>query len=214
MAYSKALVTLLFGCQPPRHTFPRGLRKDDEERAMKLLMTKRRRSRQSRMFRSPLALTLLLSFGVHVSAQCPLNTTTSNHGSIGAHMLEISCSRESSSRINSLPRPPIEGHVEGHADPVIANRWSMAASVSAANVVSQAKESDLESPVARSLGELRWTDSHDWINNPPEWVKAARNYKRQGMPIIHLMQSKDTLVALGVSNHGKPGLYFTRKVGF
>ena len=91
----------------------------------------------------------------------------------------------------------------------------MAAALSAADVVSQhSKDAGLESSMSRTLSELHWADSHDWINNPPEWVKAARNYRRQGMPIIHLMQSKDTLVALGVSNHGKPGLYFTRKVGF
>jgi hypothetical protein len=178
---------------------------------MNLLMTNRRRSRQiSKISRSLLILPALLSIGVHVSAQCPANTATFSRGSIAAHALEMSCSREASPSTNSLTRPPIESHVDS-----IANRWSMAAAVSAANVVSQhARETELESPVADSLSELHWTDSHDWINNPPEWLKAARNYKRQGMPIIHLMQSKDTLVALGVSNHGKPGLYFTRKVGF
>jgi len=175
---------------------------------MNLLMTYRRRS--PRTLKSLLTLMASLSIGVHVSAQCPANAAAPNRGSIGAHMLEMSCSREASPRTNSLPLPQVESHVD-----LISNRWSTAAAVSAANVVSQhARETELELPVARSLSELHWADSHDWINNPPEWVKAARNYKRQGMPIIHLMQSKDTLVALGVSNHGKPGLYFTRKVGF
>jgi hypothetical protein len=122
----------------------------------------------------------------------------------------MTCSREASPGSNLVSRPQIDSQVDS-----VANRWSMAAAVSAANIVSQhARQSELESPVARSLSELQWTDSRDWINNPPEWAKAAKNYKRQGMPILHLMQSKDTLVALGVSNHGKPGLYFTRKVGF
>lgn len=64
------------------------------------------------------------------------------------------------------------------------------------------------------LNELHWADSHDWIHNPPEWAKAVKNYRKQGVPIIHLMQSKETTIALGVSNHGKPGLYFTRKLPF
>ena len=126
-------------------------------------------------------------------------------------MVELSCGREALTHVSAPDRAPsIENHVDRST-----NRWSMAAAVSAANVVNEhAKESELDSPVARLLGDVRWTVWRDWINNPPDWVKAAKNYKRQGMPIIHLMQSKDTLVALGISSHGKPGLYFTRKVGF
>jgi hypothetical protein len=97
------------------------------------------------------------------------------------------------------------------------NRWTSAAARSAVAIATrQARDPESMTAVRRSLGELQWADAHDWIHNPPEWLAAAKNYRRQGMPIIHLMQSadKNTLLALGVSNHGKPGIYLTQKLPF
>jgi hypothetical protein len=73
---------------------------------------------------------------------------------------------------------------------------------------------EMASSVQRTLNDVPWADSHDWVHNPPELLKELKNYKHQGMPIIHLVNSAQTVVALGLSNHGKPGLYFTRKLPF
>jgi len=70
------------------------------------------------------------------------------------------------------------------------------------------------SPLNRSLDAVPWADSRDWIHNPPQILKELKNYRRQGVPIIRLVNSAQTVVAFGVSNHGKPGLYFTRKLPF
>jgi len=146
-----------------------------------------------------LALITLLGFATHAEAQCELNALISARASNSNS--KSNCSREATS------------HPETRVND--SSRWSLAAAASAASIASEhSKGSELDSTVARSLSELHFADSHDWINNPPEWVKAARNYKRQGMPILHLVQSESTSVALGLSNKGKPGLYFTRKVGF
>ncbi len=70
------------------------------------------------------------------------------------------------------------------------------------------------SPSSRSLDAVPWADSRDWIHNPPQILKDIRNYRRQGVPIIRLVNSAQTVVAFGVSNRGKPGLYFIRKLPF
>jgi hypothetical protein len=47
----------------------------------------------------------------------------------------------------------------------------------------------------------------------PSWViDDAKNYKRRGLPILHLWESSHYLVALGLSSHGKPGIYFSQKL--
>jgi hypothetical protein len=95
------------------------------------------------------------------------------------------------------------------------NSWSAASALSAANVATEhPAQSENETPVERSVNEVHWADSRDWVHNPPAWVNDVKNYKKQGMPILHLMQSKQTVIAVGISNHGKPGLYFTRKLPF
>ena len=68
--------------------------------------------------------------------------------------------------------------------------------------------------VHRTLDDVPWADARDWVHNPPQILQELRNYRRQGMPILHLVNSAQTVVALGLSNHGKPGLYFTHKLPF
>jgi hypothetical protein len=81
---------------------------------------------------------------------------------------------------------------------------------------SEPRATEPESTVARSFGELPWTDSHDWINNPPEWMRDIREDRRRGapLPLMHLWRSQQTqtLIALGVSHRGVPGLYITRNL--
>jgi hypothetical protein len=116
-------------------------------------------------------------------------------------------------RTNCTRELPVRSLESSH--PEDANRWSAASALSAANVATEhSRDTEYETPVERSLSEVRWADSHDWIHNPPEWVQQVKNYRKQGMPIVHLMQSKETSIALGIGNHGKPGLYFTHKLPF
>jgi len=162
---------------------------------------------------SLVALSMLLLFAREACAECA-PAAAANHPTTASRILEAACTRESVSR--TLSRS-LNSTNTTNVGSVGSARWSMASALSAASIANQhGEDAELETPVQRSLSDVRWADSRDWINNPPEWVKAARNYKRQGMPIVHLLQSQDksTLLALGVSNHGKPGLYFTRKLPF
>jgi hypothetical protein len=47
---------------------------------------------------------------------------------------------------------------------------------------------------------------------PTEVERLARNFKREGLPVVRLLDSGHSLVALGVSPTGKRGLYFTKKL--
>jgi hypothetical protein len=152
------------------------------------------------------ALLLELSFAGIAAADCtpvsPPNVRSANgrgaDGSMGSSHPRSSCAHE-------LPVHTPEG----------VNRWSAVSAQSAASVATEySRQTEYETPIERSLNELHWADSHDWIHNPPAWIKDAKNYRKQGMPIIHLMESKQMLIAFGISNHGKPGLYFNRKLPF
>jgi hypothetical protein len=71
-----------------------------------------------------------------------------------------------------------------------------------------------ESPIAARLA-LRWHDlqAPAWSNSVPDWVvKDAVNYRRRGLPLVHLWQSTNYQLALGLSNHRVPGIYFMQKV--
>ncbi len=51
-----------------------------------------------------------------------------------------------------------------------------------------------------------------WVQRVPSWViEDAKTYHRRGLPILHLWESSSYLVALGLSNHGVPGIYFSQK---
>jgi hypothetical protein len=63
---------------------------------------------------------------------------------------------------------------------------------------------DLESRLAQTLA-IRWQTT-------PEWVRTVRSYRRAGLPLVHLWESTDALVAIGVNRHGVPGIYLTRKL--
>ena len=46
----------------------------------------------------------------------------------------------------------------------------------------------------------------------PEFVRVARKFRRNGLPIVRLWESGQGLIAIGLSPHGVPGIYFTQKV--
>jgi hypothetical protein len=49
----------------------------------------------------------------------------------------------------------------------------------------------------------------------PDVARLARNFHRNGLPIVHLWQSESgkNLVAVGLNPRGVPGIYFTQNVG-
>jgi hypothetical protein len=84
---------------------------------------------------------------------------------------------------------------------------------------------DLESRLRAELGEsgtavarqfdVQWknTPGPAWVGTVPDWVtNTARNYRHRGVPLVDLWQSSHYMVALGLSNHGIPGVYFTQKL--
>jgi hypothetical protein len=87
------------------------------------------------------------------------------------------------------------------------------ASTSVASVVfqrspmsSMANESPTTSTVAQSLSGARWDDT-------PQVIQAAKQFKRRGLPLVHLWESEHALLALGLNQRGRPGLYITQKIG-
>jgi hypothetical protein len=174
---------------------------------------------------SLMMLTLLLMFGREASAECTSTTPPAGRAVSPGHLIEsmpsmsvrAACGRDNTSHFITSRTA---GSIASAANPlstIQSSRWSLASVRSAEQIASHPqRDAELETPVQQSLSGVHWADSHDWIHNPPEWLKAAKNYRRQGMPIIHLMQSQDksTLLAIGVSNHGKPGLYLTRKLPY
>jgi hypothetical protein len=48
----------------------------------------------------------------------------------------------------------------------------------------------------------------------PQIVTAARKFRRQGLPLVHLWQSDsgEHVLAIGLNPHGVPGIWFTQKV--
>lgn len=57
---------------------------------------------------------------------------------------------------------------------------------------------------------IQWRESRDVVN--ADIVSLVRNYRRYGLPIVHLYQSDRNLLAIGLNSHGLPGIYFTRHV--
>jgi hypothetical protein len=100
------------------------------------------------------------------------------------------------------------------------HRWLLAREmgVNAPYDYSHGRSAELDSPVARSISQLQWADSNDWIHNPPAWMREAvndaHNYKKRGMPIVHLWASPHGVLAIGVNSHGTPGLYFSQRLPF
>ena len=70
-------------------------------------------------------------------------------------------------------------------------------------------------PELESRFGVRWRAvmGPEWVRNVPQWViDDARNYKHRGLPLVHLWQSGQYQVALGLSNRGVPGVYFSQRL--
>jgi hypothetical protein len=46
----------------------------------------------------------------------------------------------------------------------------------------------------------------------PKLAVLARNYHRDGAPIVRLWNSEQSVLAIGLNPHGVPGIYFTRHI--
>jgi hypothetical protein len=77
-----------------------------------------------------------------------------------------------------------------------------------------ADQGDTHAPAGPQLN-VQWRNAPGpaWVGNVPDWVTdSARNYRHRGLPLVDLWQSSHYMVALGLSNHGVPGVYFTQKL--
>jgi hypothetical protein len=179
-----------------------------------------------------LALVVLLSLNVDVRAQCVadatgLSTVPGNRSISGRSALrgtldfsttaawQLACRKGNAAQ-------PAEGHRLATS---FGSRLSMATAGDAMAhdtriemephaEMPSAIEAQMTSPIA-SRFDVRWQASPGpaWVQNVPDWVTSnARNYRHRGLPLVHLWESPRYLVALGLSNHGVPGLYFSQRL--
>jgi len=124
-----------------------------------------------------------------------------------------------------VARPPFGLGV----DPLAATRWRLPedetyiAHPADAGAATTALKSGLSASPATSTATMQnsalvsgfsvpWDDSPDWMHSAPTLVHAAKEFRHQGLPILHLWQSTQYQLALGLSSHGRAGLYFTQRI--
>jgi hypothetical protein len=66
--------------------------------------------------------------------------------------------------------------------------------------------------VATEIGSRRVPAFDVHWGNSPEWVRTARTFRRRGLPVVHLWESSNALLAIGLNRRGVPGIYFTQKL--
>lgn len=69
---------------------------------------------------------------------------------------------------------------------------------------------------ANEEGRSRVAFAIHWHDDPPivspQVASVVRNFRHNGLPIVHLWQSGRNLLAIGLNPHGKPGIYFTQQL--
>ena len=157
--------------------------------------------------RSALALMLMVCAAT-ANAQCAPGVAASG--------TRPSCTRDASAQLFHLNRANSEARISNESHPN-DNRWEAARVLGAASVVGQGA-AEHDSPVAQSMSEMPWAESRNWIRNPPEWLQDIKDSRRRRapVPVVHLWQSQQTqtVVALGVSHRGQPGLFISRKLPY
>src|SRR5579863_6749332 len=150
---------------------------------------------------------MLIGFAAAANAECAL----SNPAAIARP-----CTRDFSAQPFHINRPNSEARPSNDTRRD-DSRWEAARVLGAASVASQSA-GEHQSAVARSMSELRWADSSDWIRNPPPWLQEIKDSRRRRapVPVVHLWQSQQTqtLIALGVSHRGQPGVFISRKLPY
>lgn len=150
---------------------------------------------------------MLMGFAAGANAECaPSGPATSFKP----------CMRELSPQSFHVNRPLGDAHSSNDTGRDGGN-WERARVLGAASVAAQGAI-EHGSAVARSMSELRWVDSSDWIRNPPPWLQDIKDSRRlrAPVPVLHLWQSQQThtLIALGVSHRGQPGVFISRKLPY
>lgn len=179
-------------------------------------MRPRKRSDRWRDLASALAFLVLLWLAGNANAQCVPETLAtrvaalshapaSRPGSPGDLLSRVGC--DSYSATHSLAQRPVR-------NVSVVGARSLPAEVKRGAEPQSSIGESAESPVAARLS-LRWRNlqAPPWSDTVPDWVmKDAVNYRRRGLPLVHLWQSTNYQLALGLSNHRVPGLYFMQKV--
>ena len=160
-----------------------------------------------------LALVLMASTAA-ANAECVASAAAINPRSACLHDISLPASHSNRPAGEVRTSNDVRASSDAHIND---NRWEAARVLGAASVASQGG-TERDSTVARSINELPWADSHDWIRNPPEWVRDIKDSRarRAPVPLLHLWRSQErqTLVALGVSHSGKPGVFIARKLPY
>jgi hypothetical protein len=105
------------------------------------------------------------------------------------------------------PRTATMAVESSRAIPLDQPRLPRSIQETAASTPDPSRNMDESSPIAFSI---QWR-SHPTLVSP-EVVSRARNLRRSGLPIVHLWQSNNNVVALGLSPRGIPGVYFTQRI--
>jgi hypothetical protein len=162
-----------------------------------------------------LALLLLLSLSGRAMAQCaiePLSRGGSNGAAAAGWQGTQSGCRggRASASIDKQPTAPLAGNFSLAAARALVARDSQFET-------SAKSEAHTGSPIASHF-DIRWQitpgPAPSWVQqNVPQWITDnAKNYRRRGLPLLRLWESPHYMVALGLSNHGVPGAYFTQKL--
>ena len=72
------------------------------------------------------------------------------------------------------------------------------------------RERDANPPLSGTF-PIQWRESREIVS--ADIVSLARNYRRDGLPIVKLYETQQNRLAIGLNNHGLPGIYFTRHIG-
>lgn len=142
---------------------------------------------------------LSLPLGV-IAAQCPLQGPTRQADSAGR---AFSISSDTSCRRGGAVQSSIEQH-----------RFSVGTANGGSAPAAAAVLPDLQSANA-SRFDVRWRPviGPVWVQSVPAWmIDNARSYRHRGLPIVHLWESSHYQIALGLSNRGVPGVYFSQKL--
>jgi hypothetical protein len=167
-----------------------------------------------------MAVALSLAMSLRAEAECPsilpaLSFTAGSHSSTVRSALLRGFDNSNPQALQAACRP---SSVAVRAEAAVQARITRMATepnfANAARVGATMTSTDSDSGIAPRL-ELHWRKElgPSWVANVPDWViDNARNYHRRGLPLVHLWDSPHYLVAVGLSNHGVPGVYFSQKL--
>ena len=172
------------------------------------------------------------SVGGHSTSLHSISLRTALQGSVGTPgtaSSQASCRRGASAVVSMasalLPRsyaarPLIDGYSVSAASGTVAREMRMEMNPRIANLAQAESAAVTGTSLERESGlearfGVRWQtmSGPTWVQRVPTWlVEDARTYHRRGLPVLHLWESSNYLVALGLSNHGVPGVYFSQKL--